>query len=178
MSTHVSESDLSLTPAQQKLCDLWEKHTRHEFVDKSVDATMETMIEGAYVNNVPTMMGGEGLAGVRNFYTHVFIPTLPPDTETVLISRTVGKTQIVDELIFKFTHTIAMEWMLPGVKPTGKPVEVALVVIVGFREGKISHEHIYWDQASILVQLGLLDKMSLPVAGVESARKMACHIKQ
>jgi carboxymethylenebutenolidase len=96
---------------------------------------------------------------------------MPPDTEMVPISRTIGSDQLVDEMVFKFTHTIRMDWMLPGVAPTGRPVEVALVAVVKFREGKLAHEHIYWDQASVLVQLGLLDAGILPVAGVESARK-------
>jgi carboxymethylenebutenolidase len=61
--------------------------------------------------------------------------------------------------------------MLPGIAPTGRRVEVPLVAIVRFREGKLVHEHIYWDQASVLVQLGLLDAGTLPVAGVESAHK-------
>ena len=65
-----------------------------------------------------------------------------------------------------------MDWMLPGLAPTGKRIEVPLIAIVRFREGKLAHEHIYWDQASVLVQLGLLDAGALPVAGVESARKV------
>jgi carboxymethylenebutenolidase len=64
-----------------------------------------------------------------------------------------------------------MDWMLPGIAPTGKRVEVPVVTIVQFRDGKLAHEHIYWDQASVLVQLGLLDLGTLPVVGVESARK-------
>ena len=88
------------------------------------------------------------------------------------VSRTIGKEQLVDEMVFKFTHTIPMDWMLPGVAPTGKRVEVPLVAIVRFREGKLAHEHIYWDQASVLVQVGLIDAANLPVAGVETARKV------
>ena len=65
-----------------------------------------------------------------------------------------------------------MDWMLPGIPPTGKRVEVPLVAIVRFREGKLAHEHIYWDQASVLVQIGLLDAARLPVAGIETARKV------
>ncbi len=65
-----------------------------------------------------------------------------------------------------------MDWMLPGVPPTGKRVEIPIVVVVGFRDGKIASEHIYWDQASVLVQVGLLDPDTLPVAGSENARKM------
>ena len=97
---------------------------------------------------------------------------MPPDTEMTPVSRTIGKDQIVDEMIFKFTHMIAMDWMLPGIPPTGKRVEVPLVAIVRFRDGKLAHEHIYWDQASVLVQIGLLDPAQLPVVGVESAKKV------
>ena len=88
------------------------------------------------------------------------------------VSRTIGDDQIVEELAISFTHTRAIDWLLPGVAPTGKPVEMAVAVIVGFKEGKISYEHIYWDQAGVLVQVGLLDPKGLPVTGVESARKI------
>ena len=164
--------DSTLSPAQQKLKEVWEEHMKCEFATKSVDDTMATMIEGGHVNHVPTMTGGQGLKAIRDFYTRFFIPQMPPDTKTTPISRTIGDTQIVDEMIFEFTHTVTMDWMLPGIAPTGKRVEVALVAIIGFREGKVSHEHIYWDQASVLVQLGLLDASRLPVAGRESAAKV------
>src|SRR5262249_9551829 len=101
-----------------------------------------------------------------------FIPKMPPDMAMTPVSRTVGADRLVDEMVIRFTHTIEMDWMLPGIAPTGKPVEVALVVIVGFRDGKLRHEHIYWDQASVLVQLGLIDPEALPVAAAESARKV------
>ena len=164
--------DSTLSPAQQKLKEVWEEHMKGEFATKSVDDTMATMIEGGHVNHVPTMTGGQGLKAIRDFYTRFFIPQMPPDTKTTPVSRTIGDTQIVDEMIFEFTHTVPMDWMLPGIAPTGKRVEVALVAIIGFREGKVSHEHIYWDQASVLVQLGLLDASRLPVAGRESAAKV------
>jgi carboxymethylenebutenolidase len=78
----------------------------------------------------------------------------------------------VDEMLFCFTHTREIDWMLPGVAPTGKYVEVPLVAIVCFRGNKLYNEHIYWDQASVLVQIGKLDSAALPVAGIESARKL------
>ncbi len=68
--------------------------------------------------------------------------------------------------------TIEMPWMLPGVVPTGKHVEVALVVVVDFEGEKISGERIYWDQASVLAQVGLLDAQRLPVTGIEASRKV------
>ena len=165
------ESDTQLTPAQETLQQLWEDHVRHEFNTRDHEETLATMVEDAYVNHIPVLTGGVGKDELREFYSKRFIPQMPPDTEMTAISRTIGNDQLVDEMVFKFTHTIRMDWMLPGIAPTGKRVEVPLVAIVRFREGKLAHEHIYWDQASVLVQLGLLDPGTLPVAGVDSARK-------
>lgn len=162
----------SLTAAQEFLQDLWEKHMQCEFVSHDTDDTLDTMVEDAYVNHVPVLTGGVSRDQLREFYSKRFIPQMPPDTEITPISRTIGNDQLVDEMVFKFTHTIKMDWMLPGLAPTGKRVEVPIVAIVRFREGKLAHEHIYWDQSSVLVQLGLLDASTLPIAGIESARKV------
>ena len=153
------------------LVALWEEHLRHEFDTKSTPDTLETMVEGAYVNHIPVLTGGVGREALRRFYSTRFIPKMPPDAALVPISRTVGEDRLVDEFVFKFTHTIRMDWMLPGIEPTGKQVEVPFVVIVQFDGDKLAHEHIYWDQATVLVQLGLLDSAHLPVAGREQARK-------
>ncbi|HHF7366463.1 TPA: ester cyclase [Legionella bozemanae] len=161
-----------LTRDQQRLLQIWENHTRYEFEAKNVNQTMKTMIENPYVNHVPTMMGGFGKKEVEQFYSKSFIPKMPQDTETVLVSRTIGTNQIVDELIFKFTHSIRMDWMLKGIEPTGKRVEIPLVAVVAFQDGKIASEHIYWDQASVLVQLGLIHSDNLPVYGIETAHKV------
>jgi len=154
------------------LIALWDKHLQYEFDTRDTEATLATMVEDAYVNHVPVLTGGVGKAQLREFYGNHFIPKMPPDTTITEVSRTVGDDRIVDEFVFRFTHTITMDWMLPGIAPTGRRVEVPTVVIVHFRDGKLAHEHIYWDQASVLVQLGLLDSTKLPVAGVESARKV------
>ncbi len=154
------------------LSTLWEEHLRHEFDTRNVDATMATMVAQPYVNHIPTLTGGVGYDELKRFYTHHFVHANPPDTTITPISRTVGASQIVDELLFCFTHTTEIDWMLPGVAPTGKRVEIPLVAIVKFRGDKLYHEHIYWDQASVLVQIGLLDAAGLPVAGVETARKL------
>jgi carboxymethylenebutenolidase len=166
------EARMSTTPSQETLARLWEDHIRHEFETRSTEDTLATMVEDAYVDHVPVLTGGSGKAELREFYATHFIPRMPPDMEMVPISRTIGSDQLVDEMVIKFTHSVELDWMLPGVAPTGRRVEVALVVVVRFRDGKLAHEHIYWDQASVLVQLGLLDPKNLPVAGVESARKV------
>jgi len=167
-----TDANRNLTSAQEALRKLWEEHVRHEFSTRNTEDTLATMVEDAYVNHIPVLTGGTGRQELREFYSKRFIPQMPPDTEMTPVSQTIGEDQIVDEMIFKFTHTIPMDWMLPGVAPTGKRVEIPLVAIVRFRNGKLAHEHIYWDQASVLVQIGLLDPAKLPVAGVECAQKV------
>jgi carboxymethylenebutenolidase len=152
---------------------LWEAHCRHEFEERDVDATMKTMVPEPYVNHIPTMTGGVGHDQLKRFYTHHFVNSNPEDTKLIPISRTVGKDRVVDEILFCFTHTREIDWMLPGIAPTGKYVEIPLVAIVAFRGDKLYNEHIYWDQASVLVQIGKLDPRTLPVAGIETARKLA-----
>jgi carboxymethylenebutenolidase len=157
---------------EHDLAALWEAHCACEFETRDVDATMATMVEQPYVNHIPTMTGGVGHDQLKRFYKYHFIGANPPDTQLIPVSRTVGTDSLVDEMLFCFTHTSEIDWMLPGLPPTGRRVEIPLVAIVQFRDGKLINEHIYWDQASVLVQLGLLDPKGLPVAGVETARKL------
>ena len=153
------------------LVALWEQHCRLEFETRDVDGVMATMVPEPYVNHVPTMTGGVGHDELKRFYKYHFIGNNPPDTELIPISRTVGSSSVVDEMLFRFTHTSEVDWMLPGVAPTGRRVEVALIAVVKFEGDKLVHEHIYWDQASVLVQVGLLDPTGLPVAGAAAAHK-------
>src|SRR2546423_4770281 len=161
-----------LASAQQTLSARWEDHIKYEFATRNTDDTLETMVADAYVNHVPVMTGGVGHDELREFYSQRFIPQMPPDTRMTPVSRTIGVDRVVDEMVFEFTHTIKMDWMLPGVEVTNKHVKIPLIVVVHFREGKLAHEHIYWDQASVLAQLGLIDATMLPVAGVETAEKV------
>jgi carboxymethylenebutenolidase len=161
-----------LAAAHKTLSDRWDEHVKYEFATRNTEDTLKTMVEDAYVNHVPVMTGGVGHDELREFYSKRFIPQMPPDTGMTAVSRTIGVDRVVDEMVFEFTHTIEMDWMLPGIAPTGKHVKVPLVVIVHFRNGKLAHEHIYWDQASVLNQLGLIDASKLPVAGIESAQKV------
>jgi carboxymethylenebutenolidase len=154
------------------LSALWDKHCEYEFGSRNVGDTMKTMVPEPYVNHIPTMTGGVGYQQLHRFYSNYFVNSNPPDTRLTSISRTIGATQVVDELLFSFTHTTEIPWMLPGVAPTGRRVEVPLLAVIKFRGNKLYHEHIYWDQASVLVQVGLLDSKLLPVAGVETACKL------
>ncbi|MDZ4870719.1 MAG: hypothetical protein CLLPBCKN_000107 [Chroococcidiopsis cubana SAG 39.79] len=165
------QATTNLTPAQESLQALWEEHLQYEFGTHSTEDALATMVEDAYVNHIPVMTGGVEKPALREFYSKYLIPQIPPDLQLVPISRTIGTDQLVDEMMATFTHTIQMDWMLPGVAPTGKRVEVPVVAIIRFRDGKLVHEHIYWDQASVLVQVGLLEPSTLPVVGVDSARK-------
>jgi carboxymethylenebutenolidase len=154
------------------LSALWEQHTLYEFGTRDVAATMRTMVAEPYVNHIPVMTGGVGQKDLARFYANHFIPKCPKDTRLVPISRTIGADRLVDEMLFCFTHDMEIDWMLPGIAPTGRRVEIPLVAIVNFRGDKLYHEHIYWDQASVLVQIGLLDAKGLPVAGIETAKKL------
>jgi len=154
------------------LAALWEAHCRQEFETRDVDATMATMVPEPYVNHIPTMTGGVGHDQLKRFYKYHFIGANPDDTRLIPISRTVGANSLVDEMLFCFTHTREIDWMLPGIPPTGRSVEIPLVAIVQFRDGKLVCEHIYWDQPSVLVQIGQLDPTGLPVAGAETAHKV------
>jgi len=160
-----------LTREQRAMVALWEAHLKAELQDKDAHASCNTMVANPYVNHVAVLTGGVGRRQLENYYSRYFIPGQPPDLEIVPISRTVGQDRIVDEFVYRCTHSIPMEWLLPGVPPTGNWMEIPVVVIIAFERGKMKSEQIYWDQASVLVQLGLLDPRGLPVAGVEVARK-------
>ena len=161
-----------LTTDEQKLNDAWEKHLGTEFSAHSADAAIATMVSNPLVNQVPVMIGGYGKEELHEFYAKYFLPQIPPDTEMVPVSRTIGQGRLVEEMVFRFTHTIPMDWMLPGIPPTGKRVEIAMLVVVQFDGDKLAHEHLYWDQASVLVQLGLLQPEGLPVVGAEGAQSV------
>jgi carboxymethylenebutenolidase len=163
---------VTLTSEQQRIADLFERHMGAE-LEGDLDTTMATMNDNPHLNHVPVLAGGVGREGVRHFYAnHLVGKFFPPDVEFHSVSRTVGTDQLVDELVITFTHTTEIDWLLPGVAPTGKRVELAVVAVVGVDGDRISHEHIYWDQASVLVQIGLLDPAGLPVSGAEQARKV------
>ncbi len=162
----------NLSKSQQETLDLFRKHVDAELAG-DLETTMATMTDEPHLTNVPVRMGGFGKEGVRKFYAnHLVGKFFPPDVKMTPVSLTIGSDQIVEELVISFTHTTIIEWMLPNVAPTNKPVEVAFAVIVGVKNGKISHEHIYWDQATVLVQIGLLDPKNLPVIGADGARRI------
>ncbi|RSL87305.1 hypothetical protein CEP52_003855 [Fusarium oligoseptatum] len=172
---------------------IWEEHTYYEFADRSVEHTMSTMVQEPYVNHVPTLTGGVGREKLSHFYRHNFIFNNSADTELELISRTVGIDRVIDEFIFKFTHDQQIDWLLPGVPPTNIKAEVPFTAVVNVRGDRLYHEHISWDQGTVLRQLGLLPEYlpfpyalpdgrsasegscfeyRVPVGGSETAEKM------
>jgi len=162
----------SLIGPRYDLSELWERHTACEFADHDADATMRTMVAEPYVYHIPTMTGGCGHDALRAFYAAHFIPRLPADTRVTPLSRTIGPDRVVDEFIVSFTHDREVDFMAPGIAATGRYVEVPHVAVVQFRGDKVAHEHIHWDHASLLKQLGVLDSSALPIPGLDSARKL------
>ena len=161
----------NLTPYQQTMLATWQQHTYAEFVLRDADAALATMTENPYVLAIPSGTGGMGRIGVREFYARQFLPNIPPDFDLTSLSQTFGNDRIVEEFVIRFTHTLEMDWMLPGVPATGRRVEFAFVGIIQFDAGKVAHEHLYWDQATVLSQLGVLDHPAA-AAGLGSAAQL------
>lgn len=165
----------SLASAEKVTSSLWDKHLESEFTHKSPEEALSTMTDNPRVTIVSTMVGGRGTEELRTFYAKHFLNQLPPDLEVTSVSRTVGSNRVVDELVIKFTHSVQMDWVLPGVPPTGKYIEFAMVVVVYMENGKIFAENLYWDTASIMKQAGLITDPKLPILGPEHARNMIQH---
>ena len=171
-NTKMTVSRLSKEQYHNNLATVFDKHINCEFEEKDVQATMHTMVKEPYVHHVPILTGGIGYEGVYDFYRDSFIGKMPSDTKFVQISRTIGNDQVVDELVLSFTHDIEIPAMLPEISPTGRYIELPLVVVMKFKGNKIEHEHIYWDQASLLLQIGLLDNKKIPIIGIEQSKKL------
>lgn len=160
-------------PRAPDLGAVFDAHVKAEFVERDVEKTMATMSDDPYLTHVPTLAGGTGREEVARFYSDHFVGHWPADVEVRRISRTQGHNRVVDELVVSFTHDREMRAYLPGVAPTGRKVVLPHVVVMGFDDaGRVAYEHIYWDQATLLVQVGLLDPALLPVSGVEQAERL------
>ncbi|MGN6106827.1 MAG: ester cyclase, partial [Kofleriaceae bacterium] len=160
----------SLKSAEQEITGLWDHHLASEFAHKDTELALTTMVPNAHVAIVPTMVGGRGTEELRTFYSKHFLNQIPPDLEMRTVSRTTGQGRVVDEVVAKFTHSMQMDWLLPAVPPTGKRIELAFVVVVYTEGDRIAAEHLYWDNASVMRQAGLLPEPRLPVLGPEAAR--------
>ncbi|WP_226649142.1 nuclear transport factor 2 family protein [Microbulbifer variabilis] len=156
---------------EEQLISIWETHTAAEFELKDADAAIATMTENPVLIHVPVNTGATGKEALRNFYRDIFIPQMPPDIELELLTRTVGEHRIIDEFILHLTHSLQMDWFAPGIKATNKKLSIPFVGIITFENDKIDSEHIYWDQATVLKQMGLLDN-SLPVLGKDQCKRL------
>lgn len=151
---------------------MWAEHCRCEFELRDVDATIDTMSDDPHLINVPTGHGGRGRSGMRRFYTDEFIGTLPADVRVESLGLAVGTTRVTEEVVMTFTHDRVMPWILDGIEPTGRTVRIPQLAVVGFRDDKVDYEHIWWDQASVLVQVGVLAPAHLPVLGDRQAKDL------
>ena len=159
-----------MTPEDMKA--LWASHCRYEFELRDVEGALSTMVDDPYLWNIPTMCGGRGQDGMRRYYRDNFVGTMPDDAVIESVSLTVGGDQIAEEVILTFTHDREMPWILPGIARTDRRVEIPQLAVVAVHDGKIAHEHIWWDQASVLAQAGRLDPASMPAFGVDTARRL------
>lgn len=140
---------------QQEMEQVWAEHICHEFVTKDVEATLAAMVDDAFVNHVPVNTGGRGKTQLRAFYRDVFIGSWPDDLQMTTFNRVFGQDQLVEEDHLRFTHKRGMDWLLPGTPATNRVIDVDFVIVVQFRDGRLACERIYWDQATVLRQVGL-----------------------
>jgi carboxymethylenebutenolidase len=159
--------------SSEQIAEVWAEHCRCEFELRDVEATLATMTDDAHLLNIPTGHGGTGREGTRRFYADEFIGTFPDDIAVESLNLIVGDTSIAEEVVLSFTHDREMPWILPGVEPTGRRVVAPTLAVVGFRDGKVRFEHIWWDQGAVLAQIGLLDPAAFPVVGAEQAPSLA-----
>lgn len=159
------------------LSEIFDNHLFTALNSKDIDATMETLTEEAVVTFVPTLSGGKGKHELRRFYCELF-EALSGDASITTLARTTGSDRVVDEVILSFTHDRTMNFILPGLKPTGKHITIPLVISATFAYDKLSREHVYWDQASVLKQIDSIDedfkfgKLHLPISAGEQALKL------
>jgi carboxymethylenebutenolidase len=158
--------------AEFDLGAVFDAHMSAEFELRDADRAMETMTDAPSLTHVPVITGARGKEALRGFYRDHFVGKWPSDLSVERISRTTTETMVIDEFIVRFTHDIVMDAILPGVAPTGRCVELPHVAVVGFENGKIAFERIYWDQGSMLVQLGLLDVDRLPLVGSQQTEAL------
>ena len=148
-----------LTPDQQTMLATWQQHTHAEFMLNDADAALATMAENPYIFIVSSGTARVGRVAVREFYAEHFLPQIPPDLEIASLSQTFGNDRLVEEMVMRFTHSIEMDWILPGLRPTGRTAEFVLACIIQFEGGKVAHERLYWDQATLLSQMGVLNHL-------------------
>ena len=160
-----------LTPDQQTMLATWQQHTHAEFMLNDADAALATMAENPYIFIVSSGTARVGRVAVREFYAEHFLPQIPPDLEIASLSQTFGNDRLVEEMVMRFTHSIEMDWILPGLRPTGRTAEFALAGIIQFERGKVAHERLYWDQATLLSQMGVLNHL-MAARGVDSAQQL------
>ena len=160
-----------LTPDQQTMLATWQQHTYAEFVLKDADAALATMAENPYVFMISSGVARVGRAAVREFYANHFLPQIPPDLEITSVSQTFGDDRLVEEMVMRFTHSIEIDWILSGLRPTERTAEFVLAGVIQFERGKVAHEHLYWDQATLLFQMGVLDH-PLAAGGVNSVQQL------
>jgi carboxymethylenebutenolidase len=148
---------------------VFDAHMAAEFEFRDADKAMETMTEAPSLLHVPVVTGASGKEPLHRFYKDHFVGQWPADLSVERISRTMSENMVIDEFVVRFTHDVVMDAILPGLAPTGRRVELPHVAVVGFENGKIAFERIYWDQGSLLVQIGVLDAERLPLVGSQQA---------
>lgn len=142
---------------KEEIQSLWTEHVQYEFIEKDAKKLGLVLSNDSIHIDIATMMGGNTKKTITGYYTYDFIPCLPEDNKTDNLHVIIGNNSLIEILNWTFTHSIPMNFMLPGINPTNKKVSITVVAIAKFNGcGKMISETVYWDQNSLLQQLGLL----------------------
>jgi carboxymethylenebutenolidase len=137
-------------------------------------ATVRTLPDlGAIFDDHALTGGARAPTPCRAFYSSQFLGHTPADAVLDPIARTLSPERVIDEFIF--THDSELPWMLPGIAPTGRRVRIPMVMVMGFEGDKVAYERIYWDQASALVQVGVLEAADAPGSAADQADRLLEH---
>ncbi|MGH3153531.1 MAG: hypothetical protein ACRDOB_22755 [Streptosporangiaceae bacterium] len=146
----------AISAAMHELERVADEHSDALLTRHDVDAALAVMAADPTVRHLPSAAGASGREALYRFYAEDYLPHLPGDLARTRISRTVGRFRLVDETLVRFRHDRPLPWLLPGIEPTYRWAEVTTIVITDFDRLRLRGQHIHWDHATLLTQLGLV----------------------
>jgi carboxymethylenebutenolidase len=122
--------------------------------DGDLDAALDLVSDDVALTTLPVGTGARGADALRRHLAEDVLPHRPVDLATTRVSRTGDRWRVVDEELVAFTHDRELPWLVPGLAPTGRRVEVLAISVVTVRRQRIVQHRTLWDHHGLLVQLG------------------------
>jgi carboxymethylenebutenolidase len=134
------------------------ERTRDAFVAAvrggDLERAMALVTDDVALSMLPVGSGARGADELRRHLADDVLPHQPADLATRRVSRTGDRWRVVDEELVSFTHDRELPWLLPGLAPTGRRVEVLAISLVTVRQQRVAEHRTLWDHHGLLAQLG------------------------